>query len=118
MDLILVSSLSINEHNLYTNIFGSNWQFIYFSRHFIEFSIHFFFTQNWIFEGKILMQVILYSYFILKEIILYFEKNHSLFGKLPVATLIDLMICKYFSESNLNRRCPGLDQGNMEEICD
>ena len=32
--------------------------------------------------------IIFYLYFILKKIILYFEKNHILFGNLPVATLL------------------------------
>ena len=41
-----------------------------------------------IFHTKIYMQAILYSYFIYREIILYLDKNHTLFANLAVTTLI------------------------------
>ena len=46
----------------------------------------FVFHQNFLFEPSISIQVILYFYVIFMEIILYFQKDHTLFQNLQVAT--------------------------------
>ena len=57
--------------------------------------------QNFVFWGRNYMQVVLYLYFIWREIVLNLDKNYTLFENLAVPTLLRVsFVIKYHRYMN------------------